>query len=525
MQPTGYDYRYGNFINGRFCEPGADFMTSTNPAATHLGISSFAASTEKDVNEAVGAAREAYAGWSSLPMGARADLLEKWAALADARIDELGRLVTESMGKPLAEGKGDILFANLSLRYFAAQARQAQGEVFGSAIAGKKTYTLRRPRGVVGVISPWNFPAMIPIGWQAAPSLIYGNTVVIKPSEDSPELTMEYTKLAEEAGFPRGVINVVLGDGPGAGQPLALHPDVNVVLFTGSSAVGKKLRQLVSDPSYTDKLFFGELGGKNGIIISSRGDYETALKAAWKSSVLTTNQRCVSASKIVVDRKLLPHFAEDLADLLADTSVGYGGKEGVVMGPLINQDALDKYERHLAYGEESWSTTFLPGGILRDTEEQRGGNFVSATLGLAEFDWKRDADPRTASRILTEEAFSPVITLIPYDDGVREAVSILNATDYGLASAIVTNDVNEVGVFESEAPGVKYINGATVAAEIHLPFVGEKGSNIGGIPGNAGIVSAVTHTTPVSVFSLPNPTLAVSESMSERIRKMAEKRS
>ena len=521
MEPRAYDHQFGNYIGGKWHPLAAATLDSFNPAARTKKISTTTASTASSVEEAVAAAREAYPAWSALSMGQRAALLEAWAKRAAERLDDLGRLVTETMGKPLPEGKGDILFANLSIDYNAAHARESQGDVFASSVPGKKTYTIRKPRGVAAVIGPWNFPAMIPMGWQAAPALIYGNTVVVKPSEDAPELVAEYAKMAEEVGFPPGVLNVVFGDGPAAGEPLALHPDVNVVLFTGSSAVGRHLRHVTSHPDFYDKLFFGELGGKNGLIISDRCDYATALKAAWKSVTLTTNQRCVSASKVIVHRSLLDRFSEDLTRLLDMTEIGYGGREGVDMGPLINQDAVDKYVTHLGYGDAFWQETLLPGKVLAGGEYAEG-HFVSPALGWMEFDWDRDASPSTAASILTEEAFSPVVTLLPYSQGVEEALAMLGATEYGLSSALVTNDVNEMQVFEQEAPGVKYVNGATVAAEIHLPFVGEKGSNAGGIPGNAGIVAAVTHSTPVSTFSLPNPTLALPEALEEKVKKMAE---
>lgn len=524
MKPQEYNNKYENYIGGEWRSLESSSRTvinSYNPAAKTKLISSVPDSGEHEINEAVGCAKEAQGNWSEMSMGARASLLEALADRAESRQEELGRLVTDSMGKILAEGKGDILFANLSLRYFAAQAREQQGSVYLSAVPGKKTYTLRKPRGVVGIISPWNFPAMIPIGWQAAPALVYGNTIVLKPSEDSPELAAEYAKMAHEVGFPKGVFNVVFGDGPHAGEPLARHPDVNVVLFTGSSMVGKHLRQVTSDPKYCDKLFFGELGGKNGLIISDRGDYATALAASWKSIVATTNQRCVSASKLIVHSKLLPRFADDLAELLELTRIGYGAQPGIDMGPLINQAAVQKYIRHLDYGKEYWSSTLCNGGVLQTGPEYKEGYFVKPSLGIMEFDWKRDIDPSSAASILTEEAFSPVATLVPYDRNVSQALEILNATDYGLSSALISNDINEVNQFEWKAPGIKYINGATVAAEIHLPFVGEKGSNIGGIPGNAGIMAAVTHSTPVSVFSLPNPTLALPEEVAEKVKQMS----
>ena len=520
MKPKEYNHNYDNYIGGEWKpakSSSLEVIKSVNPAAKGMLISTTPDSGKHEIDEAVGCALEAKSNWAALPMGARASLLEALANAADSRLEDLGRLVTDSMGKIIAEGKGDIVFANLSLRYFAAQAREQQGEVYSSAVPGKKSYTLRKPRGVAGIISPWNFPAMIPIGWQAAPALVFGNPVVIKPSEDSPELVAEYAKMAEEVGFPKGVFNIVFGEGPKAGEALALNPDVNTVLFTGSSVVGKHLRQATSDPKFCDKLFFGELGGKNGVIVSNKGDYATALAACWKSIVATTNQRCVSASKIIVDSKLLPRFADDLAELLEMTQIGYGMAPGVDMGPLINQDAVDKYKQHLQYGKDTWATTLCPGGVL-DAPEYKEGYYVKPSLGIMEFDRKRDLSPCSAAPILTEEAFSPVATLVPYKQDIFQALEILNATEYGLSSAIISNDINEINKFEWGAPGIKYVNGATVAAEIHLPFVGEKGSNISGIPGNAGIVAAVTHSTPVSVFSLPNPTLALPPELMEKVK-------
>ena len=519
MKPQANNFKLQNYINGEWIPfEGQDGIKSYNPAAKSKLVSISPNSGEAEVNEAVGCAREAQKNWAAMSIGARASLLEDLANLADSRQEELGRLVTDSMGKIITEGKGDIAFANLSLRYFASQSREQQGDVYLSSIPGKKTYTLRKPRGVVGIISPWNFPAMIPIGWQAAPALVYGNTIVLKPSEDSPELVAEYAKMADEVGFPKGVFNVVFGEGPKVGEPLALHPSVSTVLFTGSSAVGKHLHQLTSDPKFNDKLFFGELGGKNGIIISDKCDYGTALAAAWKSIAATTNQRCVSASKIVVHSKLLNRFTNDLAELLEMTKIGYGMNPGIDMGPLINEDAVKKYLCHLDYGKEFWSEIICPGGIVKDLPEHKDGYFVKPSLGVMDFDWGRDVDPCSAAAILTEEAFSPVATLVSYQEDISQALKILNATEYGLSSALVSNDINEIQQFEWGAPGIKYVNGATVAAEIHLPFVGEKGSNISGIPGNAGIVAAVTHSTPVSVFSIPNLTLALPGAIAEKVK-------
>ncbi|MBS1718164.1 MAG: aldehyde dehydrogenase family protein [Armatimonadetes bacterium] len=474
-----YPVQGKNLINGQWTETKSTFQ-SLNPANSKEIIGTLPISGEAEVNQAVAAAKKAFHTWRDMSWVKRAEYIDNFAQLLKRDMEQLSELVTKECGKPINEGKADVVEALHMAQYMAGLGRMPTGFVISSEIAAKDAFILRKPKGVVACISPWNFPIAIPL-WLVLPSVVAGNTVVFKPSEETPICGHRLAELFVEAGFPAGVINVIHGNGKEAGDPLVKHKDVNTVLFTGSRAVGKYIQQIAANEMY--KFVATEMGGKNATIILADADIDIAVNAALLGGFKTSGQRCVSSSRMIVDKKIEPEFTKRFVEKVKQIHIGDGLKPETFMGPLINQKGVEKWKLHNQKAREEGAEILVEGKELTEGEHANG-NFVSPFVYRMPH--------KAGSFVLREEAFSPHVAIIPVD-GLEHAVEVYNDTDYGLALAVITEDYRNWRWVRDHAEfGLGYVNLPSIGAEVHLPFGGVKGSG-NGHPGAEGIIDAVTH--------------------------------
>jgi aldehyde dehydrogenase (NAD+) len=452
---------YKNFINGEWVEArGGKAFDNRNPANTDELIGMFPASAAEDVNDAVDAAREAYKTWRLMPAPKRGEILYHAAEILVRRKEELARDMTREMGKVLDETRGDVQEAIDMTYYMAGEGRRLFGQTTPSELRNKFAMTTRQSIGVCGLITPWNFPMAIP-AWKMMPALICGNTVVIKPAEDTPLSTYNLVQILVEAGLPRGVVNVVTGDGPSAGAPLVQHPDVPVISFTGSTAVGKLVAERCAP---TFKHYSLEMGGKNIIIVMDDANIDLAIDGAIWGGFGTTGQRCTAASRIAVHSKVYKEFLGRLVDRARVLKIGNGLDPGIEMGPAINEAQLNQVIEYVKVGTSEGAQLMSGGHRLKDGAFARGWFHEPTVFG--------GVHPKM--RIAQEEIFGPVVSVMP-TESLEEALDIANGVVYGLSAAIYTRDVNKAFCAARDIfTGIVYINAPTIGAETHLPFGGTK---------------------------------------------------
>jgi alpha-ketoglutaric semialdehyde dehydrogenase len=452
---------YRNFINGEWVESVThECFEDLNPADRSELVGLFPRSTPEDVNRAVEAACEAYKSWRLLPAPKRGEILFRAARLLVERKDTMAEQMTLEMGKVLAETRGDVQEAIDMTFYMAGEGRRQFGQTTPSELANKFAMTVRSPLGVCGLITPWNFPMAIP-SWKAMPALICGNTVVLKPAEDTPLSAYNLVQALEDAGIPRGVVNLVSGYGPEVGAPLVSHPRVRTVSFTGSTEVGREVSKACA-PDF--KRVCLEMGGKNAMIVMDDANLELAIEGAVWGAFGTTGQRCTATSRIVVQKGVYQQFSEILAERANALVVGNGLSTAVQMGPLINENQLQTVEGYVEIGKNE-GAKLLAGGQRLSGPGYDCGNFYAPTIF---------GDCSRGMRIVQEEIFGPVVALIPVDN-FDQALEATNDVVYGLSSAIYTRDVNKAfqAMRELET-GIVYVNAPTIGAETHLPFGGVK---------------------------------------------------
>ncbi len=442
---------------------GATF-TSVSPANHDDVIGEFPASGPQDVDAAVEAAKAAYPAWSLMPAPKRGEILFKVARLLAEHKEELSRLMTREMGKVLAEARGDVQEAIDVAYYMAGEGRRLFGQTVPSEMPDKFAMAIRRSIGVVGIITPWNFPVAIP-GWKLFPALICGNTAVIKPASDTPACLVRFVELLMEGGIPAGVVNLVTGSGAEVGNAIVDHPDVRVISFTGHTETGVEISRRAAE---TLKRVSLELGGKNPIVIWEDADLDLALDSVVWSAFGTSGQRCTAASRIVVHRSIHDTFTEMLRKRVATLVLGDGLDPKTDVGPVINDTAVDKIAAYAVIGRNEGELV-IGGEPARDGDLARGSFFQPTIF----------AEVRAEARIAQEEIFGPVTSIIPVDTW-EEAVSVVNGVKYGLSSSLFTRDVNlafrSIRDFES---GLGYVNHGTIGAEAHLPFGGTKATGNG----------------------------------------------
>jgi aldehyde dehydrogenase (NAD+) len=449
-----------NLINGKWLgSSSGKTFTNLNPATREI-LGHFPVSTEKDIDRAVTAAREALDGWSKTPAARRGEILHRAQLLLKERKEELARIETMEMGKVLKEARGDVQEAIDTAFYYAGEGRRLFGRTTTSELADKFSMTLRMPAGVCGLISPWNFPVAIP-SWKIFPALICGNTVVLKPAEDTPASATYFIEILKQAGVPNGVINLVHG-GPKTGGMLVRHPGIDLISFTGSSEVGAKIGGYCGGHHKKCSL---EMGGKNAQIVMEDADLSLALEGAVWGAFGTSGQRCTATSRLIVHEAVYKKFSEMLVERTRTLKIGNGLDESIEMGPVVNEKQLRRIHRYVAIGRTKDRATLLLGGKPCRDGELRNGYFYPPTIF---------ANGRSNMIIAQEEIFGPVTLLIKVRS-FDESLWVLNNTAYGLSGSIYTRDINRVmRAIREMRTGITYVNSPTIGAEVHLPFGGVK---------------------------------------------------
>jgi aldehyde dehydrogenase (NAD+) len=458
--------QYKNFIDGQWLTArSAKTFENRNPANRDDLIGLFPASSAEDVDAAVRAAKKAFNAWRLVPAPKRGELLYRVGELLRKYKEEIARGMTREMGKVLKETRGDVQEGIDTAFYVAGEGRRLFGETTPAELPNKFAMSVRMPVGVCALITPWNFPMAIPT-WKMFPALLCGNTVVLKPAEDTPHTATRLVEILTEAGIPPGVVNLLHGRGEEVGAALVRHPGVQLVSFTGSAVVG---REIASACGQNLKRVSLELGGKNAQIVMEDADLELAVEGALWGAFGTTGQRCTATSRLIVHRDVVKAMTDALVARAEKIKIGDGLDESVDMGPLINQPAREKVLRYIDIGRQEGARLRIGGGV-HDAGACAKGHFFQPTI----FD-----QVKPSMRIAQEEIFGPVLSIIEVKS-FDEAVEVMNGTPYGLSSSIYTKDVGRVfqAMRDIEA-GITYINGPTIGAEVHLPFGGVKDTGNG----------------------------------------------
>ncbi|HUF01687.1 MAG TPA: aldehyde dehydrogenase family protein [Gaiellaceae bacterium] len=451
---------FQNYIGGEWIDAASGgTFNSTSPADGEL-IGTFPRSSAEDVDRAVAAATAAFEEWRLVPAPKRGEMLFRFAQLVTDAKPELTDLMTHEMGKVKAESGGDVQEAIDMSYYMGGEGRRLFGQTTPSELRNKFQMSVRMPIGVIGVITPWNFPIAIP-SWKIAPALVAGNTVVFKPATDTPALGQRFTELLIEAGVPDGVVNIVHGGGGAVGERLVRHPDVRVISLTGSRETGVKVLEAAAEGLKHVHL---ELGGKNAIIVMDDADLDLALDGILWSAFGTSGQRCTATSRVIVHERLYDTLAARLVERAEALRLGPGWEDDSDVGPVINGAALEKIHSYTQIGRDD-GATLLTGGEVADEGELAKGFYYRPTIF---------GDVQPDMRIAQEEIFGPTLSLIRFRDET-EAFRISNGVRYGLSSSIFTRDVNRAfrAMRDLEA-GITYVNAGTTGAEVHLPFGGTK---------------------------------------------------
>ncbi|MCS4541489.1 MAG: aldehyde dehydrogenase family protein [Euryarchaeota archaeon] len=450
--------KYKLYINGEWVESGETF-TRVNPANPKEVTGEFQQGNEEDIDKAVEAAENAFERWSEVPPPKRGQVLLKVAQLLREDKEDLARLETIEMGKVIIEARGDVQEAIDIAEYMAGEGRRLFGFTTTSELRDKFCMTIRRPIGVVGLITPWNFPIAIP-AWKIIPALICGNTTVFKPSSDTPLCAIRLVEILEKAGVPKGVVNLVTGPGSAAGMHLVRHKKVRAISFTGHRDTG----ELILKEAGLKRVGL-ELGGKNGIIIMDDADLELALDGVIWGGFGTTGQRCTAASRVIVHEKIKEKFEKLLVERINKLKLGSGLDPSVDIGPLVNKAAQEKSQKYVQIGLDEGAKLSCGGKIPK----MEGFFFEPTLFTNCSIDMK----------IAQDEIFGPVVSLISVKD-FEEAIKVMNSIKYGLSSSIYTNNIrNAFKAIEKIEAGITYINASTIGAEIHLPFGGIKDSGNG----------------------------------------------
>ncbi|MEL6403435.1 MAG: aldehyde dehydrogenase family protein [Chloroflexota bacterium] len=450
-----------NYIGGAWIESTSGVTFDTINPATEEVIAQVSQANADDVNKAVEAAKAAYDKWRLTPAPRRGEILFRVAEILKGRKQDLAELMTKEMGKIVAETAGDVQEAIDMAYYMGGEGRRLLGYTAPVEMPNKFGMALRDSVGVVGLITPWNFPVAVP-SWKMLPALIAGNTIVWKPGEDVPASSQMFAQVFADAGLPEGVLNVVQGAGE-TGSALVEHPDVRIISFTGSTQTGISV--------YTKAASLGkkvtlEMGGKNAIIVLDDANLELAVDAITWSAFGTTGQRCTATSRLIVQSGIKPKLLERLIEKARDIKLGYGVEDGIEMGPLVNKKALDKVASYMDVAREE-GVDIVVGGKPAPIGK---GFFFEPTL----------FDGVTAGmRVEQEEIFGPVLSIIEVES-LEEAIEVNNNTRYGLSSSIFTENVNAAfRAIRDISTGIVYINHGTTGAEIQFPFGGTRGTGNG----------------------------------------------
>jgi alpha-ketoglutaric semialdehyde dehydrogenase len=453
--------RFKNLIGGRRAAPSTGkYFENRNPANTRDLIGSFPDSGPEDIEAAVREAEDGFRLWSRVPAPARGDVLRRVGDLLTERKEQIARAMTREMGKVLAETRGDVQEGIDTAYYAASEGRRLFGHTVPSELRSKWAMSYRRPIGVVGLITPFNFPMAIPT-WKMFPALVCGNSVVLKPSEDVPHTAHLLVEILLEAGLPPSVVQLVHGRGASAGNALVGHPRVPVISFTGSTSTGSRIGETCGR---MHKRLSLEMGGKNAIIVMDDADLELALDGVLWGAFGTTGQRCTATSRLILHRRIHNRFLNRLVDAAERLKLGDGRKPESQVGPLIHEAAREKVERYVGIAADERLDLVTGGRRPRSTALQRGW-FYRPTIV---------AGVRPKSRLAQEEIFGPVLSVMRVSS-FDEAVRINNGVRYGLSSSVYTRNTNlAFRAMQELDNGITYVNAPTIGAEAHLPFGGVK---------------------------------------------------
>lgn len=450
-----------NFIGGEWVEPvSGEYFDNVNPADTSDVIGRWPLSGAEDLERAVASARRGFELWRRTPAPIRGEVLRRVGDILTSRKEELARVMTREMGKVLQETRGDVQEGIDTAYYAATEGRRLFGHTVPSELRDKWAMTYRRPIGVCGLITPFNFPLAIPT-WKMFPALVCGNSVILKPAEDVPHTATLLVEILLEAGLPPEVVQLVHGRGEEIGAAIVAHPDIPVISFTGSTSTGAQVGEVCGR---MHKRLSLEMGGKNAQIVMPDANLELALDGVLWGAFGTTGQRCTATSRLLLHEDIHDEFLDLLVERASRLRLGPGLEEGTDVGPLINQQALDKVQGYIEVARQEGDEIVL-GGRRADQGDLARGFFFEPTIlrGV-----------RPGSRLACEEVFGPVLSVIRFRD-LDEAFRINNEVAYGLSSSLYTNDVRAAFRAIAELDnGITYINAPTIGAEAHLPFGGVK---------------------------------------------------
>ncbi|RSL34017.1 aldehyde dehydrogenase family protein [Salibacterium salarium] len=455
--------KFLNYINGEWVASNTNEVnTNTNPANTDDVVGQIQKSSREDLDKAVTSAKGAKKEWKELSGAQRGQYLYKVADILEGRLEEVAECMTREMGKTFPEAKGETARGVAILRYYAGEGMRKVGDVIPSTDKDALMFTTRAPLGVVGVITPWNFPVAIPM-WKTAPALIYGNTVVLKPATEAAVTCAKLFECFEEAGLPAGVINMVTGPGSVIGQGIAENPDVNGITFTGSNTVGKNIGQEALGRGAKYQL---EMGGKNPVIVAPDADIDLAVEATISGGLRSTGQKCTATSRVIVHSDVYDEFKEKLVAKVKEITVGNGLNDGIWMGPSASESQLNTVLSYIEKGREEG--TLLCGGERLSGGEYDKGYFVAPTV----FE-----DIKSEATIAQEEIFGPVLALMKVDD-MEEAIELANDVEYGLSASIFTTNIQKMLSFVNDMDaGLVRVNAESAGVELQAPFGGMKQSS------------------------------------------------
>jgi alpha-ketoglutaric semialdehyde dehydrogenase len=452
---------FKNFIGGDWVPPiGGEYFENRNPADLSDTVGRFPLSGAADVDRAAESARRGFEVWRRTPAPARGDVLRKLGDIMVKRKDEIADLMTREMGKPLAETRGDVQEGIDTAYYAASEGRRLFGHTVPSELRNKWAMSFRRPIGVAGIITPFNFPMAIPT-WKMFPALLCGNACIFKPAEDVPHTGHVLVEMMLEAGLPPEVIQLVHGLGESAGAAIVNHPLIPVISFTGSTETGRMVGETCGR---MHKRLSLEMGGKNAMLVFDDANLDLALDGVLWGAFGTTGQRCTATSRLILQDGIHDELLSRLIDRVRDLKLGDGRKDGTDVGPLISQNALEKVERYIDIGQQE-TADLLCGGKRPTGKDLNNGYFFEPTIF---------GRVRAGMRLEQEEIFGPVLSVLRFRTA-DEAFAVNNDVRYGLSSSVYTQDVNVAMRAMNELDtGITYINAPTIGAEAHLPFGGVK---------------------------------------------------
>ncbi|MGX6444369.1 aldehyde dehydrogenase family protein [Neobacillus sp. K501] len=454
-----------NYINGEWSEATTGkFTPVVNPANGQV-LAEVTQSSKEDVDRAVQAAKEAQKSWRLVPAPERAEILYKVAFLLKERKEELAQILTSEMGKVIDEGRGEVQEAIDMAFYMAGEGRRLFGDTVPSELRNKFAMSVRVPIGVAGLITPWNFPIAI-ASWKSLPALVSGNAVVWKPATETPMVAAAFVRIYEEAGLPKGLLNLVNGSGSVVGNAMVEHPDIDLISFTGSNEVGKEINGRAGALLKRTSL---EMGGKNAITVLEDADLDLAVEGILWGAFGTSGQRCTATSRVLVHESVKEELEGKLLNRIGELKLGNGLDETVKVGPVINRSSLERIDEYVKIGQQE-GAKLLAGGKIANLEGLEGGNYYLPTIFT---------NVTPDMRIAKEEIFGPVVSIIAVK-GLEEAIEVNNSVEFGLSSAIYSANVNRIFVAIRDLDtGIVYVNAGTTGAEIHLPFGGTKGTGNG----------------------------------------------